>query len=97
MRLRDTRMFCRMQNGSAAFPVVIRERNIKEDTFKALASVCALIFVTFVRPCGCFPSLAHASCWWLLYVKSVHARISIFCYVLWCSFSEDLREQISGL
>jgi len=37
MRLRDTRMFCRMQNGSTAFPVVIRERNIKEDTFEALA------------------------------------------------------------
>jgi len=28
-----------MQNGSTAFPVVIRERNIKEDTFEALALV----------------------------------------------------------
>ncbi|KAG0580158.1 hypothetical protein M758_4G152800 [Ceratodon purpureus] len=38
MRVRDTRMFCRMQSGSTAFPVVIRERHIKEDTFEALAS-----------------------------------------------------------
>jgi type 2A phosphatase activator TIP41 len=38
MRLRDTRMFCRMQIGSTAFPMVIRERNIKEDSFEALAS-----------------------------------------------------------
>jgi len=45
MRLRDTRMFCRMQNGSTAFPVVIRERNIKEDTFEALALVCAAVFL----------------------------------------------------
>jgi len=34
-------MFCRIQGGSTAFPVIIRERNIKEDTFEALASVCA--------------------------------------------------------
>jgi hypothetical protein len=42
MRLRDTRMFCRIQSGSTAFPVVIRERNIKEDSFEALASVCGV-------------------------------------------------------
>ena len=43
MRLRDTRMFCRIQSGSTAFPVIIRERNIKEDTFEALASVCGVL------------------------------------------------------
>lgn len=56
MRLRDTRMFCRMQSGSTAFPMVIRERNIKEDSFEALASVCTvshnlsiLVAITWVR------------------------------------------------
>ncbi|KAG0631341.1 hypothetical protein M758_1G245800 [Ceratodon purpureus] len=37
MRLRDTRMFCRIESGSTTFPVVIRERNIKEDSFDSLA------------------------------------------------------------
>lgn len=49
MRLRDTRMFCRMQNGSTTFSVVIRERNIKEDTFDALALVCVTIFLQLFR------------------------------------------------
>lgn len=59
MRLRDTRMFCRIQSGSTAFPVVIRERNIKEDTFEALASVCnfPVNFVdVFMFTCVCFCS-----------------------------------------
>lgn len=35
-------MYCRIQRDSTALPVVIRERNIKEDTFDALVSVCAV-------------------------------------------------------
>uniref|UniRef100_A0A7I4A2Z2 TIP41-like protein n=1 Tax=Physcomitrium patens TaxID=3218 RepID=A0A7I4A2Z2_PHYPA len=43
IRLRDTRMYCRIQRDSTALPVVIRERNIKEDTFDALVSVIHVI------------------------------------------------------
>ncbi|KAH9301510.1 hypothetical protein KI387_013093, partial [Taxus chinensis] len=38
MRLRDTRMFCAFEHDYKRMPVVIRECNRREDTFKALAA-----------------------------------------------------------